>query len=127
MDAAYGEIYERLFNDAYREAEFPGIRVKTVIEHVDASLSASHGVHLRSDAKYMLLVNFADIVVRPILLHDAESAYTVDDMKDDVHLLATKAVNLRASDGDVSAHQMIDALSKNWNELKLTKVQLWGA
>jgi hypothetical protein len=158
MDPAYDHIFGDLFEfrsnreDLNRPQTFEAERyppdeaaraVRETIEEADRGLVALQGLRLRSDARYFLLVNLTEMVVRPVQLRTGEppfagpSAELENILLGDVRLLVSDAARrhmerqaslarVRPPDREISGHSIVEALAANWTRLKLNSYRIWG-
>jgi hypothetical protein len=151
MEPVFEEIYYELYTRAYVNEPpdfFPitgyrsrslfalsrqHLRVRRAIDSANSTSVRSGGPELRPDAKYILLVNMMEMVIRPLEALAEESPYLLsDDLETDVLTIVkiAAAQATRGTDaaiGSLSAHSLVDALATSWNELRLSKISLWGA
>jgi hypothetical protein len=141
MDTAYREIYEQLFDSAFdrprvsrrgrlvRVSQPPQIarHVLAAINRADRRLLDGGRSRLRPDAKYLLYVNFVEMIVIPLLAAGrVNEEQILPALEADVDLLvfaASEAQKQKAQ--ELSGHAVIDALSDNWRRLKLTAFDIW--
>lgn len=158
MDPVYEHIFRDLYNASYdrdypnraqiaEAANFPSnepIRIiQEIIKEADRGLAATEELRLRSDARYFLLVNLTEMVVRPIQMRIGEppfagSSAELDGMlRADVNLLVSDAARrhverqqslgrTRPPDREISGHSVVEALATNWTRLKLNSYRIWG-
>ena len=85
------------------------------------------GNKLRADAKVLLVVNFSELVRRPLAYARAwPDQCSPGDLRDDITTLTDGAYPNDVDLGGISAHAVIDSLSRNWPALHLSQVGLWG-
>lgn len=135
MDDQYREIYEDLYESPRRGTgwafedygyipEPSALRV--FIDDADDRLHETYGKRLRSDAKYILMINFSAMVVSPILIHGGDGQYLWRGLRKDIELLTDEAAK-GSEDNEISAHTMVSTLSAFWEKLNLAETRLWGA
>jgi hypothetical protein len=79
------------------------------------------------DAKALLAVNFQDMVASPLLLHGVPPGEVGDALTEDIARLA-RAASTETDELDnagVSGRAVIDALSRNWSELRISQYRMW--
>ena len=116
MDEAVAKYYETRyegFTDPY------GLRsiLRTVQEQTHRQL--------RADARYLLLLNFTAMVIRPA---EASGKATVEEMKkattEDISTIVGQAFTYR-KEGEISGHDIIKALTSVWGKLKTMAYHIW--
>jgi hypothetical protein len=158
MDPVYDQVFNNLYefrsnrDDPNRPETFETERVppdeaaravRDTIDEADRGLGALEGLRLRSDARYFLLVNLTEMVVRPVQLRTGEqpfagpSAELESVLLGDVKLLVSDAARrhmdrqaslarVRPPDREISGHSVVEALAANWTRLKLNSYRIWG-
>ena len=124
MDQAKQQIYRNLYN-SYPALPSDVDWVRGTINDLAAIFAKEKKVLLREDTKYFLLINFAQMVVDPLKGTIARDRLA-HDLKHDTNLLLESAASMRKDKNEISGHDVIDALSKNWAELEVMKFDLWG-
>jgi hypothetical protein len=140
MTAEYSEIYNNLFYDylqsvrptdsrfGFRETEYSLIRaLRRSIERADTYNN------LRSDAKYFLLVNFHQLIIRPLIesgrnkrpISEKQSFVYEDDIQADVEMIVSSAARNADLDG-ISGHQIMRTVDSLWGQLRTAKFEIWG-
>lgn len=121
---AYSELYS-----AYGQGSESVPWVRSAIETVSARLWPQSGglpvqrVRLREDAKYFLLVNLTEMVVKPLQgISQARLQAAVDH---DLQLLLSAAAHM-ANSAEISGHAVVDALSRVWSQLEINHFGLWN-
>src|ERR1700678_4295528 len=116
--------------------------VRVTIEEADRELTATEGLRLRSDARYFLLLNMTEMVVRPIHMREGEPPFAGPSVQlesvllGDVRLLVSDAARrhnerqaslarVRPPDREISGHSVVEALAANWTRLKLNSYRVW--
>lgn len=123
---------------------WPLLLTKSEIELVDfisESINLADGVEkLRSDAKYFLLTNFHNLIVKPVL---ADVYFSIENpswprppislpelriaIKIDIQAIITDAgKNVDPNADRVSGHQIMAAINRVWRELRTTRFEIWG-
>jgi hypothetical protein len=138
MDERYGRAYSDIFAQWSRLPErTAGTRalplpwsfdLAQLIESVDETLPL--GGKLRSDAKALLIVNLRELVVTPLALGGAgPDVYPQQAVTADVERLASRAepsLGDQLGTSEVTAHGLLDSLSRNWQDLRLASAGIWG-
>lgn len=136
MNERYRRAYEELFNAYPRRifTPFGGGRhpvfaeyarfVHEAIEEVDLEGIRSSGRKLRADAKALLLVNMAEMIVRPLVEGGAvQQPQILEGVEHDIKLLVAEASV--SPELEVTGHSIIDSLNRNWRRLLTAKWSLW--
>jgi hypothetical protein len=143
MKEIYQEIYSELLG-AWK-ADGPGISVGMSAFNRDFSIEiyekirkveANQNVKLRSDARLLLLVNFQIMIMQPLYdgkLKNIEEIYEI--VENDLSFLISESVKEKnkyleykfgeENENKISAHVVLDALTKNWEKMSVSKVDLW--
>jgi hypothetical protein len=124
MDQIKRQIYSKLY-DSYPILPCDMDWVRGTINDVTGIFAEEKGVYLREDAKYFLLINFAQMVAVP-LRESVDRNRLTHDLKHDTNLLLESAASARKDRNEISGHDLVDALSKNWAELEVMKFDFWG-
>jgi hypothetical protein len=81
---------------------------------------------LREDGKALLALNFQDLVMLPLRLGGRISdGQLLQDVRDDMRMLVADAVEAGDRTDDISAHELVDSLSRNWSRLRIGRYRLW--
>ncbi len=143
MTPEFYEIYEFLYqdyiyeNDIRRRRRFPNNEyylLRTIKQSIDTSETE---YRLRPDAKYFLLVNFHNLIVRPMLesrpsVYYNERGSEFEDLQaaiqSDIATISKESKNNQEvrNENEVSGHQIMNTIDKNWKELKTTNFKIWG-
>ena len=84
-----------------------------------------HGLRLRGDAELVIFLLARELVARPVTaVRPTESRELGIDLPKDAEVIVDRAAP-DASDGEISAHGVIDALSRLWDELRSGRYRLW--
>lgn len=84
------------------------------------------GVILRPDAELALYVLASELVTRPVLDVQPDSAGSLrEDVTADAMTIARVAVANLAPAQEISAHGVIDGLSQSWAQLRTSSWRLW--
>lgn len=86
---------------------------------------------LREDAKLFLLVNFHQMVLKPVLNSNSHNHNMEDLMRslnDDIYLiLQTCRENMNTHNKSyISAHMILSAIDQRWEDIKTLIKDLWG-
>lgn len=142
MDEPFREIYAAIYVDRTsvgRRRAFPRQRgydpfydeaIAAGIRDAIERAQESAGVRLREDAKALLAVNFEDMVFYPLSLRGTAINEALDDVAADIQLLThDAAANIGIGEVadvlEISGHGVIDALSRNWSSLRVSRFRLW--
>lgn len=99
-------------------------RVQTFIETAEAGIGLP-GYSLRPDAKALLLLNFVTLVAAPLIRTKIASQDEVlNAVASDISMLVRSAAQA-TSNTEISAHTIVDQLSRNWKNLKTNAFNLW--
>lgn len=124
MDQTIRQIYTKLY-DSYPTSPGDVDWVRGTISDVTFAFTGEKKVLLREDAKYFILVNFAEMIARPLREKVAPDRLAYD-LKHDLKLLLDSASFIRKEKEEISGHDIVNALAKNWAELEVMKLDLWG-
>jgi hypothetical protein len=87
--------------------------------------AARLGLDLRPDAELVLLLFADEIVARPVAATTPwESRQLPEVLRADARTLVVNAEQ-SANDGEVSAHAVVDSLSRSWGELQSARFRFW--
>lgn len=145
MDEEYRLYYQRIYETladfpdaadlgARRPRDYAQARrmVRDVVSEVSDSLDAGDLPDLREDAKLLLFLNAWQMIVRPILeVRGVDPEEIVVDLRQDLYLVVGQAASEVEADPDgepldeITGHGVIDALSRLWGELRVTRWQVW--
>ena len=139
MDDIYREIYATLYYTAYSQQTLYMVpqpfypfnlaavaTVRRIIDEAELELVARNRVRLRPDAKYLLLMNFIEMIGRPLTMANRFDTETVANLvRSDINLMVSDATERRGETAEVSGHGIIDALSRNWKRLKVLEFKVW--
>lgn len=101
--------------------------VREAIDAAERTLPPAR--RLREDAKALLAVNFQDLVLVPLRLGGR-----IDDIELREAITADITTLVRNSDSsgpgaadenEISGHNIIDSLSRNWGNLRVSRFRLW--
>ena len=155
-------VYEHIFDDLYSaqtDREYPNRAriveaaifasdepvkaVRQTIDEADRELVATRRLKLRSDARYFLLLNLSEMVVRPVQMRTGTPPFVGPSeelnsiLRTDVNLLVADAARrhnerqialaqARPPESEISGHSVVEALAANWKRLKLNSYRIWG-
>jgi hypothetical protein len=124
---AQPEVYQESPDFALVQEWYPQIAetVRDVVEGTDGE--AIGGYRLREDAKALLVVNFGELVLTPLVVAGrVEIGQLAEDVRADIGLLARGAAeHMPSYETEISAHMIIDSLSRNWSRLRISRYRLW--
>ena len=83
---------------------------------------------LRPDAELLLYLLALDFVARPVVAvrgPEAARGELEGDLASDIESVI-QAAQERASEDEINAHSVIDALSERWNNLRTAGQNIWG-
>ena len=146
MDSVYRDIYTALYymyssgnpylglHPEWRQLDAEEIRfpfIHTAIDVVGKRVGDETGRTIRSDAKFLLLLNFAEMVARPIAMsHRLPIGQIQRVILDDIALLIQDSTThdraaQRIRGEEITGHDIIDSLSRNWKKLKVSNFKIW--
>jgi hypothetical protein len=83
------------------------------------------GLNLRPDAELVLLLLADEIVAKPVAAVTPEEAPELSGiLRADAEALVANA-EPSANEGEVSAHAVVDSLSRSWSDLQSARFRLW--
>jgi hypothetical protein len=97
--------------------------IREIIDQASSMFGGKEKIRLREDAKYFLLLNFAEMIVRPLGAR-FEPKRLKHDLEHDLKILLDSAAE--KANPEISGHAIINALSKNWAELDVMRLDFWG-
>jgi hypothetical protein len=124
MDQEIRHIYSKLY-DSYPVSASDVAWVRDALREEFSVFMREKKLRIREDAKYFLLVNFAEMIAGP-LTERVERDRLIHDLRHDTRLLLESASLNGKNKEEISGHDVINALSKNWTELDVMKLGLWG-
>jgi hypothetical protein len=100
--------------------------LRELIAGVNERLVAERGVRLRPDAQLFLLLNFRELIARPL---DARGPTDVrgelrGGLEHDIWTVADAAAE-EAEEPEVSGHQVVNALSSTWYRMVTLRWGIW--
>lgn len=146
MTPDYHKVYEVLYAEYpyeivkdYRYRRFAPVNefylVRTVRRFID---KADKNDQLRADAKYFLLINFHQMIIKPLLegrFLSSNGSYDAskleDDIQSDIELIVSSSTSslesrLEPTGERTSGHAVIHSIDSLWRQLKTTRLDLWG-
>lgn len=94
---------------------------------------ADNNDQLRPDAKYFLIVNFHNLIVRPLLsrrpFDDFRNGFYFSNLEDDIQTDIEKIVQNSTSsnkENEISGHQIMKSIDILWKSLRTTSESTWG-
>lgn len=85
----------------------------------------------RSDAKYFLITNFNNMIIKPILFQilDNDKEISEDMLREfviaDIKTIMRNSIKIKKED-KVSGHEIMISIDSLWPELQSTRMELWG-
>jgi hypothetical protein len=135
LDSKLRGGYQRFLRRRFIEYErflYDQVDILDYISSIIQRLEYSDGMRLRPDAKYFLLVNFHHMIVEPILMSnlEGENKLSFDEIgpaiAEDLHRIIELAFKSLGNEKELSGHQIMKVIDKNWAEFKTTRFQVWG-
>jgi hypothetical protein len=111
-----------------RGVYFFGEEIRRAIDEAAIRIQVETGIPIRPDAKYFLWVNVLHMIAAPISISEREPlGFVLDAATHDVELLIRAATEGMEDieRREVSAHRIVDALSRSWKALRLNEVHIW--
>lgn len=99
--------------------------VQGTVDRVTSMFFESNKIRVREDAKYFLLINFSEMIVLPAR-ERFERERLEHDLGHDLRILLDWIAFRNREKREISGHDIIDALSKNWSELDVMRADFWG-
>ncbi len=124
MDQTVRQIYSKLY-DIYPTSPGDVDWVRRTVSEVTSAFANEKKIIVREDAKYFMLVNFAEMIVSPLKERVGQERLA-HDLSHDSRLLLESASISGKNKEEISGHDIVNALSKNWSELDVMKLDLWG-
>ena len=138
MREEFYDIYREMDAEYYRQQlRGPRFSKDASLAVVDEALSEAleeSPVRVRPDAVHFLRVNLHQMVAEPLFrsaerlgagevrLHPKELK---EDLKHDAQTVLLAAARI-SDDGEVTGHQLVNALSRSWDLLRTTAFDIWG-
>ncbi|RZA01240.1 MAG: hypothetical protein EOP47_11400 [Sphingobacteriaceae bacterium] len=138
MNIEYSRAYENLYADyVYDERRmiYPYFRyeydlIRTIMRAIDQNSKGL--INFRPDAAYFLLVNFHQMIVRPLLEVRTYTKFIGNEselnqlINDDIKTIIQTAVNKATPDNEITGHAVMEAINNLWRQLRTTKLEIWG-
>jgi len=153
MREEFYDIYREVDAEYSRQPRIAGAVSSVTLRNVsltvvDEALSAAleeSSVPVRPDAVHFLRINLHQMIVEPLFLRERRSGFEEkglgigekvmdtgrlhrgelkDDLKHDAIAVLREAA--RESVNEITGHQLINALSRSWDDLRLTGFNVWG-
>jgi hypothetical protein len=134
MDERFRETYAAIYDSITREtadeafAVLPGaVPGGSIRDYIETASDELGPLRLREDAKAFLAVNFQGLVAVPLLNGGVPLSLVQSEIRRDIALLAGSASDAigPVPDSEISAHQVINGLTRNWERLKTLRHGLW--
>jgi hypothetical protein len=149
MDELYRQAYEGIYAArvqeparlrAYFEQFGPrtpdyrqlGAVIEESLTRAERARQRLDGALVRDDAKALLAVNFQDLVFVPLLAGGrVPNGVLRDDVQQDIEMLVSEAeasrnrTPSRRPGAEVTGHGIIDSLSRNWENMRISRFNLW--
>ena len=131
MRSEFYEVYRDLA-EAYRASvrSAPGLRALRAVD--DAMTETIDRLDLsrvvRPDAMLFLLVNMHQMLALPLEHPNAlrlERASLAEIARSDLRAILESSLK-EAKNGEISAHRVIDSVSRGWRELRTARIDVWG-
>lgn len=154
MERRFYDIYEKLFSDYVFEHGFSHRRrlwygeylsehdllrlMRRIIEDTEFEFLRNpefEYAKMRPDAKFFLLSNFHLMVLLPLIesenrkdLPERQLENLLDYIRIDLKQIIKDAFQetRKTRNSEISGHTIMKAIDKNWKELKLSSMQIWG-
>lgn len=138
MNIEYYRAYENLYADYVYEERHPFRPyfpyeydlIRTIRRAIDRNSDPLE--NFRSDARYFLLVNFHQMIIRPLLEVRPYSNPILDPIdffqaiNDDVGTVIQNARENASYGGEITGHSMMQSINNLWPQLRTTKFEIWG-
>lgn len=143
MKTEYERIYEDLYEEYHilqaefeRSSFFPFIPmsrrgrnrlIRVVIDACEYAMSSTETRdHMRSDAKYLLLINLHQMIASPIAISGEMGTKEIGEMlRHDAEAIINTAKRY-SNEREISGHTIISSISNIWQELKSSRLEIWG-
>ena len=149
MKEKFRNIYSDLFSDYYNEFNnsnrlfFRDLEYDLLIQTRRAIDKFEHSkpetLRIRPDAKYFLALNFHHMIIKPILEdYKFRHAPLIGNMsrlsrevENDINQILNTSIEKLDIEGEekrteVSAHLIMKVIDSMWEELKLTRFEIWN-
>lgn len=149
MKDEFRNIYSNLFSDYYNEFNNPNrlfyrdfeydllIQTRRAIDKFEHSKLET--LPIRSDAKYFLALNFHHMIIKPILEYikfrhaplAGNMSKLSNEVENDISQILNASIERLDTEGEekrteVSAHLIMEVIDDMWEELKLTRFEIWN-
>ena len=134
----YREIYERYRISQYQRdsyissrrwlgSSFDILTFKRIEDAVAEAVAELRLVRrLRPDAQLFLQVNLHQMVALPLAFEGSVQPTGLNELLLADTLTVLRAASEAAGDGEISGHTVIDALATTWENLGISKLEVWG-
>lgn len=91
----------------------------------------NHNLPFRPDAKYFIISNFNNMIIKPIMLQSNNNDQEINDdqlkkyLISDVRTIMFNALENRKED-KISGHDILKSIDSLWLQLQSTKMEVWG-
>jgi hypothetical protein len=105
------------------------------IRLIQRTIDRENHNNLRPDAKYFLLVNFHQLIIRPLLANDnlfnGLSFYPISNLEDIIEadiktIIKASKSGLNRTQDEISGHRVMTVINEMWQTLNVTKFDIWG-
>jgi len=148
FNRAYDELYD-MYPDAYFLARFSDhrflgrisgeyreffVRIEPLVEIIRSEIQQfefKNRFPFRPDAKYFLITNFNNMIIKPIMYQIISNDQEVTEnqlreyLKGDINLIMKISFENK-KETLVSGHDVLKSIDTLWPELQSTKIELWG-
>lgn len=100
--------------------------ISGAINAFEKSQSGADNINIRSDAKFFLMLNFDQMVFRPLSI--SNPGYSINDrIYDDIFAILTRARQdaLASRSNEISGHAIVNAIALSWGSLKTLSSDSW--
>jgi len=138
MKPEFNKIYENLYADYVYDADkrssiFVRYNEYELLRTIRRSIDNSDKEDkLRPDAKYFLLTNFHNLIVRPLIddyryvLDNPDLSNLGEYIAEDIQTIINTTTNEISTDSEkISRHQIISTINGLWKTLKTTSFDIW--
>jgi len=139
MKPEFNKIYENLYADYVYDADkrssiFVRYNEYELLRTIRRSIDNSDKEDkLRPDAKYFLLTNFHNLIVRPLIddyryvLDNPDLSNLGEYIAEDIQTIINTTTNEISTDSEkISGHQIMSTINGLWKTLKTTSFDIWG-
>lgn len=128
---AYDELYaDYAYEERYLRRDFYEFDLVRIIRRIIDS--ATDKKEFRPDAKFFLLVNFHQLVLKP--LFEARRYYKdrylendlVQDIENDIKTIVSYTIENSNDGEEISGHSIMRSIDSLWTQLRTTKIEIWG-